>query len=143
MTRLPSGTVTFVFTDVESSTRLLERLGDRYGEALEAHRRMLREAIGAHGGHVVDMSGDASFAVFTSAPEAVEAAVGAQRALVNYAWPEGMPLRVRMGLHTGQPTVRDDGYVGMDVHRGARIMSAGHGGQVLLSQSTRHLLGDE
>src|SRR5205823_12077921 len=106
-------------------------------------RRMLREAIGAHGGHVVDMSGDASFAVFTSAPEAVEAAVGAQRALVNYAWPEGMPLRVRMGLHTGQPTVRDDGYVGMDVHRGARIMSAGHGGQVLLSQSTRHLLGDE
>jgi predicted ATPase/class 3 adenylate cyclase len=143
MSGLPSGTVTFLFTDIEGSTRLLAALGDRYGEALDAHRRMLREAFSSHGGQVVDMDGDASFAAFASAPDAIDAAVAAQRALTEHPWPDGLPLRVRMGLHTGQATIRDDRYVGMDVHRGARIMSASHGGQVLLSQPTRYLLGDE
>src|SRR6266571_3061655 len=109
MTGLPTGTVTFLFTDIEGSTRLLELLDERYGGALEAHRRMLRQAFASHGGEVVDMEGDASFAVFTSALEAVSAAVAAQRALVEYAWPEGLPLRVRMGLHSGEATVRDAG----------------------------------
>jgi predicted ATPase/class 3 adenylate cyclase len=143
MTELPSGTVTFLFTDIEGSTRLLESLGHRYGDALEAHRQILREAFATHGGQVVDMEGDASFAVFTSAHAAVEAAADAQRALGEHAWPEGWPLRVRIGLHSGEAMVRDGGYVGMDVHRGARIMSAGHGGQVLLSESTRHLLAEK
>jgi len=143
MRGLPSGTVTFLFTDIEGSTRLLAALGDRYGEALDAHRRMLREAFSSHGGQVVDMDGDASFAAFTSAPDAIDAAVAAQRALTEHPWPDGLPLRVRMGLHTGQAAIRDGRYVGMDVHRGARVMSAGHGGQVLLSASTRHLLGED
>jgi len=143
MARLPSGTVTFLFTDIEGSTRLLEKLGARYGESLEAHRRILRDALTAHGGRVVDMEGDASFFVFSGAPQAVDAAVAAQRALASYAWPEDLPLRVRMGIHTGQATLHDRGYVGIDVHRGARIMSASHGGQVLLSQPTRYLLGDD
>jgi predicted ATPase/class 3 adenylate cyclase len=143
MTGLPSGTVTFLFTDIEGSTRLLEGLGHRYGDALEAHRGILRRAFDAHGGHVVDLEGDAAFAVFSSAHASVEAAAEVQRALAEYVWPEGWPLRVRMGLHSGEATVRDGGYVGMDVHRGARIMSAGHGGQVLLSESTRHLLGGD
>jgi predicted ATPase/class 3 adenylate cyclase len=143
MAELPSGTVTFLFSDIEGSTQLLEALGSRYGDALEAHRQILREAFDAHGGQVVDMEGDAAFAVFTSATQAVEAAVAAQRVLANYSWPAGSRLRVRMGIHTGEASVRDNGYVGMDVHRGARIMAAGHGGQVLLSQSTRYLIGDD
>src|SRR6266566_991024 len=106
MPRLPSGTVTFLFTDIEASTLLLERLGDRYGEALEAHRGMLREGFAAHGGQVVDMEGDASFAVFTSASNAVEAASAIQRALAEHGWPEGLPLRVRIGVHSGEAAVR-------------------------------------
>src|SRR5436190_14398652 len=111
MTGLPTGTVTFLFTDIEGSTRLLEGLGDRYGDALEAHRGMLVRAFASHGGQVVDMEGDASFAVFTSAQAAVEAAVDAQRALAEYVWPDGFPLRVRMGLHCGEAGVRDKGDV--------------------------------
>ena len=143
MARLPIGTVTFLFTDIEGSTRLLEALGARYGEALEAHRRILRAAFSAHGGRVVDMEGDASFSVFTGAPQAVDAAVAVQRTLAAYPWRDALPLRVRIGIHTGRGTVHEGGYVGIDVHRAARIMSASHGGQVLLSQPTRSLLGDD
>jgi predicted ATPase/class 3 adenylate cyclase len=140
---LPRGTVTFLFTDIEGSTRLLDSVGDRYGESLAAHRRLLREAFTTHGGHEVDTQGDAFFVVFASAHEAVRAAAQVQRALSAHAWPLALPVRVRMGLHTGEPTLLHERYVGIDVHRGARVAAAGHGGQVLLSQTTRDLLGDE
>jgi predicted ATPase/class 3 adenylate cyclase len=143
MRDLPRGTVTFLFTDIEGSTRLLDLLGDRYGESLAAHRRLLREAFTTHGGHEVDTQGDAFFVVFASAHEAVRAAAEAQRALSAHAWPLALPVRVRMGLHTGEPTRLYERYVGIDVHRGARVAAGGHGGQVLLSQTTRDLLGDE
>jgi predicted ATPase/class 3 adenylate cyclase len=143
MARLPSGTVTFLFTDIEGSTRLLQALGTGYGEALEAHRRILRDAFVTHGGRVVDMEGDASFSVFAGAPQAIAAAAAAQHELADHAWPEALQLRVRMGIHTGEGAVHKGGYVGIDVHRAARIMGASHGGQVLLSQPTRYLLGDE
>jgi predicted ATPase/class 3 adenylate cyclase len=139
---LPSGTVTFLFTDIEGSTGLLETLGDRFVEALDLHRQLLRSAFVAHGGVEVDVEGDAFFAAFARAQDAVAAATDAQRALASHMWPEGVAIRVRMGIHTGEPVVTDEGYVGMDVHRGARIMSAGHGGQVLLSQATHDLLSD-
>jgi len=134
MARLPEGTVTFLFTDIEGSTRLLYELGDGYATALAEHRRALREAYGAHGGVEVDTQGDAFFVAFARASDAVAAAVDAQAAL------ERGPIRVRMGLHTGEPVVTDEGYVGLVVHKGARIAAAGHGGQVLLSQSTRELV---
>jgi predicted ATPase/class 3 adenylate cyclase len=143
MAALPTGTVTFLFTDIEGSTQLLDTLGDRYAGALAAHGQLLRQAFGAHGGHVVDAQGDAFLAVFPSARGAIEAAAGAQRALTVHDWPDGLQVLVRMGLHTGEPAVDGAGYVGMDVNRGARIASAGHGGQVLLSQTTRDLLGEE
>jgi predicted ATPase len=129
---LPSGTVTFLFTDVEGSTQLLDDRGaNEYGALLEEHRRRLREAFAA--GYEVDTQGDALFYAFARADDAVEAAARGQRAL------DGLPLRVRMGLHTGQPTIVGEGYVGLDVHRAARICSAAHGGQVLMSQTTRDL----
>jgi predicted ATPase len=137
MRDLPSGTVTFLFTDIEGSTRLLYELGDRYAEALAEHRRLLRAAFARHGGVEVDMQGDAFFAAFARVSEAVTAAAEAQQALS-----EG-PIRVRMGLHTGEPTVTEDGYVGLDVHRAGRIASAAHGQQVLLSRTTRDLLEPE
>jgi class 3 adenylate cyclase len=137
---LPSGTVTLLFTDIEGSTRLLQRLGDRYAEVLAAHDRLLRRAFAAHGGQVVDTQGDAFFASFARAGDAVRAAVAAQRALATHSWPEGATVRVRMGLHTGEPTVTTGRYVGLDVHRAARIGAAGHGGQVLLSPTTRELV---
>jgi predicted ATPase/class 3 adenylate cyclase len=133
---LPSGTVTFLFTDIEGSTRLLEKLGDDYVDALAEHRRLLRDAIEQHGGVEVDTQGDAFFVAFARAGDAVAAAEDGQRALV------GGPVRVRMGIHTGEPLLTEEGYVGMDVHRAARIAAAGHGGQVLVSQTTRELLGD-
>jgi predicted ATPase/class 3 adenylate cyclase len=136
MRELPSGTVTFLFTDIEGSTRLLHELGDGYADALAEHRRLLRVAFERHGGVEVDTQGDAFFVAFARAGDAVEAAREAQRAL------EGGPIRVRMGVHTGEPQVTDEGYVGIDVHRAARIASAGHGGQVLVSQTTRDLLSD-
>jgi predicted ATPase len=135
MAELPAGTVTLLFTDIEGSTRLLDELGEAYTDVLAEHRRLLREAFSRHGGVEVDTQGDAFFVAFTRATDAAEAAVEAQRALA------GGKVRVRIGLHTGEPLVASDGYVGMDVHRAARIMSAAHGGQVLLSQSTRDLLG--
>jgi predicted ATPase/class 3 adenylate cyclase len=130
---LPHGTVTFLFTDIEGSTRLLHELGENYAEALAEHRRVLRESFARHGGVEVDTQGDGFFAVFERASEAVACAAEAQRAL------EDGPLRVRMGLHTGEPALTAEGYVGADVPRAARIMSAAHGGQVLVSDVTRRL----
>src|SRR6476661_3651562 len=130
---LPTGVVTLLFTDVEGSTRLLHDLGDDYGETLQEHRRRLRAAFAEHEGVEVDTQGDAFFVVFARASNAVAAAADCQRALV------GGPIRVRMGLHTGEPRLTEEGYVGLDVHKGARIAAVGHGGQVLLSPTTRAL----
>jgi class 3 adenylate cyclase len=140
---LPGGTVTFLFTDIEGSTRLLQELGDDYGQVVADHRRLLREVFQAAGGNEVDTQGDAFFYSFPRARDAVRAAVEGQRALSAHEWPQSTQVRVRMGLHTGEPTVGEEGYVGMDVVRAARICSAGHGGQILLSETTRALLGNE
>ncbi len=137
---LPTGTVTFLFTDIEGSTRLLQQLGDAYPDLLSEHHRLLRKAVETEGGVAVGSEGDSLFAAFGSAPAAVAAAVGAQRALAEGHWPEGATVRVRMGLHTGEALVRDGTYVGLDVHRAARIAAVGHGGQVLISESTRVLV---
>ena len=134
MRELPSGTVTFLFTDIEGSTRLLDALGDGYAEALAEHRRALREAFTRHGGVEVDTQGDAFFYAFERASDAIAASGEGQAALAPG------PIRVRMGLHTGEPTVTEEGYVGLDVHRGARIAAAGHGGQVVLSEATARLV---
>jgi class 3 adenylate cyclase len=137
---LPSGTVTLLFIDIEGSTRLLHELGDRYAEALADHRRLLRECFLERDGREVDTQGDALFVAFPRASDAVAAAVAAQRRLAGHLWPDGVPLRVRMGIHSGEPALTGEGYVGIDLHRGARICAAGHGGQVLLSQTTHELL---
>jgi len=134
---LPEGAVTFLFTDIEGSTQLLHQLGDGYVEVLAEHRRFLRRAIATHDGVEVDTQGDAFFVAFREPGQAVAAARDAQRAL------GGSPVRVRMGIHTGQPTRTAEGYVGLDVHRAARICAAGHGGQVLVSLTTRALLSPE
>jgi class 3 adenylate cyclase len=139
---LPGGTVTFLFSDIEGSTRLLEQLGDRYQEVHRDHRRILREHLNGSGGQEIDTQGDAFFFSFTRAKDAVDGAVAAQRALAEHEWPDGVAVKARMGLHTGEPTVGEEGYVGMDVVRAARICSAGHGGQVLLSETTRALVGN-
>jgi len=139
----PGGTVTFLFTDIEGSTRLLQELGDDYGQVVADHRRLLREVFQKAGGHEVDTQGDAFFYSFTRARDAVLAAVDGQRALSQHTWPGGTEVRVRMGLHTGEPTVGEEGYVGLDVVRAARICSAGHGGQILASETTRALVGNE
>ncbi len=140
MRDLPTGTITLLFTDIEGSTQLLRRLGDGYGELLTSCRDLLRRTFQEQRGHEVDTQGDAIFTVFARAHDALFAAVAAQRALAVYSWPQGVSVRVRMGLHTGEPSLVDEGYVGLDVHRAARIMSAAHGGQVLLSQTTRDLV---
>jgi class 3 adenylate cyclase len=143
MRELPTGTVTFLFTDIEGSTRLLQELGDDYGQVVADHRRLLREIFKGAGGNEVDTQGDAFFYSFPRARDAVRAAVDGQRALASHEWPRGVDVRVRMGLHTGEPTVGDEGYVGLDVVRAARICSAGHGGQILVSETTRALLGND
>ena len=125
-----------LFSDIEGSTALLSRLGDRYGEALSAHRAMLRKAIAAWGGREISTEGDSFFVVFGSAADAVGCALAAQRELAGYDWPGGDPVRVRMGLHSGEPTPHEDNYIGMDVHRAARIAATAHGGQVVLSEAT-------
>ena len=135
MADLPSGTVTFLFTDIEGSTRLLEQLGEGYADALAAHRRLLRATFARHGGVEADTQGDAFFVAFGKASDALAAATEAQMALQA----AGL-IRVRIGIHTGEPTRADEGYVGIDVNRAARIAAAGHGGQILLSQSTRQLI---
>lgn len=144
MAERPSGTVTFLFTDVEGSTRLLKQLRDRYGEVLAEHRRILREAFTARGGEEVDTQGDAFFYVFSRARDATDAAAAAQRSLAAHSWPEGLEFRVRIGMHTGEPVVSDEGdYHGLGVHRAARIMAAAHGGQILVSQATASVLADD
>src|SRR4051794_37681120 len=143
MSELPGGTVTFVFTDIEGSTRLLQELGDEgYGRVSGDHRRIVRETFGAREGREIDTQGDAFFFSFPRARDAVAAAVAAQRALHEHAWPDAREVRVRMGLHTGEPHVGDEGYLGIDVVRAARIASAGAGGQILISETTRALLGN-
>jgi class 3 adenylate cyclase len=138
---LPAGTVTFVFSDVEGSTELLKRLGDRYADLIADHRRIVRETFGEHGGVEIDCQGDAFFFAFARARDAATAAVEAQRAHAEHEWPGEERVRVRMGLHTGEPAVGDEGYLGLDVVRAARICTAGQGGHVLLSETTRALLG--
>ncbi len=143
MPRLPTGTVTFICTDIEGSTRLLERLHKQYAAILAQHHRLLRRSFEKHGGHEIDTQGDAFFVAFAGAKNAAQAALEAQRAIAGHPWPEDVELRVRMGLHTGEPLVTTTGYVGMDIHRAARVCTAGHGGQILLSESTRVLIGDD
>jgi YVTN family beta-propeller protein len=140
---LPRGAVTFLFTDIEGSTRLVRQLRDRYGEVLAEHQRLLREAFAAHGGHEIDTQGDSFFYAFASAREAVQAAIEGQRALSGYPWPDGNQVKVRMGIHTGQAAPVDGRDTGLAVHRAARIQAAAHGGQVLVSQATQSLLEDE
>jgi len=142
MPELPHGTLTVLHTDVEDSTPLTVRLGDRYPAILATHCALLRAAFAAHEGREVDTQGDSFFVVFARATGAVAAAVAIQRALAVEAWPEGGAVRVRIGVHTGEPIRTAEGYTGLDVIRGARIKEAGHGGQVLLSKSTAALIED-
>jgi YVTN family beta-propeller protein len=143
MAELPSGAVTFVFTDIEGSTRLVRQLRDRYGEVLAEHQRLLREAFSKHNGHEIDTQGDAFFYAFGSAYEAVQAAAEGQQALNDHVWPEHTAVRVRIGIHSARATPVEGRYTGLAVHRASRICSAGHGGQVLVSQATQSLLEDE
>ena len=132
-----------LFSDMEGSTRLLARLGTTYGDLLSAQRRLLRSAFGAHQGTEMGTEGDSFFVVFASAVDAVSACVEGQRALAGHAWPQGVAPLIRMGLHTGEPTRHEDGYIGMDVHRAARIAASAHGGQVVMSEATRHLIAGQ
>jgi predicted ATPase/class 3 adenylate cyclase len=141
--RLPTGTVTFLFSDIEGSTRLLTALGDRYPSILETHSEIVRSAIGANDGTVVSTEGDSFFAVFPSALGAVSAAADAQRELAQHPWPSGTEVSVRIGIHTGEGRLGADNYVGLDVHRASRIAAAGHGGQTILSGTTQALVGTE
>ncbi len=137
---LPAGTVTLLFTDIEGSTRLLQQLGEGYASVLSECRDLLRAAFHEHRGHEVDTQGDSFFVAFARATDAISAAVDMQRTLASHAWPNGVTVQVRVGLHTGEPSLVSEDYVGLDVHHAARIMSAGHGGQVLLSQATCELV---
>ena len=141
MGELHAGTITMLFSDIEGSTALLHSLGDRYAEALSAQRALLRAAFADCGGQEMGTEGDSFFVVFDSAADAVRCCAAAQRALYGHDWPGGIPVRVRMGLHSGEPVRHEDGYVGLDVHRAARIAAVAHGGQVVLSEATRQLAG--
>jgi predicted ATPase/class 3 adenylate cyclase/DNA-binding CsgD family transcriptional regulator len=140
MSQLPTGTVTLLFTDIEGSTLLLQQLGERYADIVATCRQLLRTAFQQWNGFEVDTQGDAFFVVFARASDAISAVVDMQRAISSYSWPSGAVVALRIGLHTGEPTRTAEGYLGLDVHHAARIMSAGHGGQVLLSQTTRELV---
>ena len=142
MVKLPSGTVTLLFTDIYRSTELVKGLQEQYGSVLAQHRDLLRAAFGERGGIEVDTQGDAFFIAFGYASDAVEAAVAAQLALTAYPWSNDAPLTVRMGLHTGEPFLAEHGYTGVAVHRAARICTIAHGGQVLLSRSTAGIVDD-
>jgi len=142
MDPLPTGTVTMLFTDIEGSTALLSRLGDRYGEALSTQRRIVRTAIERSSGWEMGTEGDSFFVVFESAHDAVAACLHAQRALAASTWPDGAAARVRMGVHTGEPTRLEEGYVGLDLNRAARIAAAAHGGQIVVSSATGQLVGN-
>lgn len=144
MPNLPSGTVTFVFSDIEGSTALLKQLGDEpYASLLATHRRIVRETFGAHHGQEIDTQGDAFFYSFARAREAVAAAVEVQRAHEREEWPQGVSVRMRLGLHTGEPAMGDEGYTGLDVVRASRIAAVGRGGQVLLSETTRAIVAGD
>jgi predicted ATPase/class 3 adenylate cyclase/Tfp pilus assembly protein PilF len=136
---LPTGTVTLVVTDIEGSTRLLQALGPRYDQALADHHRLIREALRHHNGREVLTAGDGFFLVFRNASDAVRFAVVAQQALLRHQWPAGLVVRVRMGMHTGEPLLAGGQYVGLSVHRAARIAAAGYGGQVLVSKVTKQV----
>jgi class 3 adenylate cyclase len=143
MSEFPTGTVTFLFTDIEGSTDLARRLGNRWPDVLGAHHEIVRRAIGDHDGVEVLNEGDAFFAVFGLAADAVAATADAQRALAAHEWPPDGAVRVRMGLHTGEGRLAGGAYVGLDVHQAARIAALGHGDQVLVSQATRALTADK
>jgi class 3 adenylate cyclase len=140
MSDLPQGTVTFLFSDIEGSTRLLRELGDGYAAVLKEHSEIIRGAVTRAGGVEVGTEGDSFFVAFRSAPDAVGAAVAIQRGLAEHAWPPGSPVRVRIGIHTGAGVVHGTDYVGMDVHRAARIAASAHGGQVAVSAATQELV---
>ena len=143
MTELPSGAVTFLFSDIEGSTRLVKALRERYVQVLAEHRRLVRAAIAGQAGHEIDTQGDAFFVAFASAKQAVLCALEVQRALAGHEWPSGASVRVRMGIHTGHATPVEGAYTGLAVHRAARICAAARGGQVLVSQATQTLIEDE
>jgi class 3 adenylate cyclase len=140
---LPAGAVTFLFTDIEGSTRLVKALRDRYPQVLAEHRRLVRVAVAGQAGHEVDTQGDAFFVAFASAKQAVLCALELQRALAGHPWPAGSPVRVRIGIHTGQAVPTEGMYAGLAVHRAARICAAARGGQVLVSQTTQSIIEDE
>jgi class 3 adenylate cyclase len=138
---LPTGHVTFLFTDIEASTGLLDRLGDRYAALLADVRGIIRGAVHRAGGREVDARADEFFAVFARAPAALEAATLAERTVRERTWPDGVDVRIRLGVHSGRPALTDSGYVGLAVHTVARICSAAHGGQILVSAAAREALG--
>ena len=140
---LPSGTITFLFTDIEGSTRLLKRLGDDYPLLLADHHSLLRKLFDEYGGREVDTQGDAFFVAFARAKDAVAAALGGQRKVAEHSWPQQAEIRVRMGIHTGEPAIAAERYIGLGVHRAARICAAAHGGQILVSQATYAVLVDD
>jgi class 3 adenylate cyclase len=135
--------VTLLFSDIEGSTRLLERLGGRYAELLAAHHAIVRRAVAARDGHEIRTAGDGFFVAFARASDAVGAATAVQRGLAARAWPAQATVRVRIGVHSGEPTVTGDDYLGIDVHRAARICAAAHGGQIVVSEATRRLLATD
>jgi class 3 adenylate cyclase/DNA-binding NarL/FixJ family response regulator len=140
---LPRGTITFLFTDIEGSTRLVKRLGEDYTNLLGEHHDLFRALFAEHGGREVDTQGDAFFVVFPRAKDAVAVALAGQRAVAAHSWPQQVDVRVRMGMHTGEPALAAERYIGLGVHRAARICSAAHGGQILLSNATYAVLADE
>ena len=137
---LPAGTVTLVFTDIEKSTHILQALGEGYEAVLMEQQELVRSTLAQYGGHEVDTAGDGFFLVFPQARDAVAFAVDVQKVVLTHPWPDRAPLRIRIGMHTGTPALVHGQYVGLDVHRAARISSAGHGGQILLSAATRDLI---
>jgi class 3 adenylate cyclase len=139
--RLPRGQVTFALTDIERSTELLHRLGDGYGPVLNQVRRLLRSTVQRAGGREVDARGDELFAAFERPAFALDAAVAIQRGVRDHPWPDGIELRVRIGIHTGRPNLAATGYVGLAVHTVARVCTAAHGGQIVISSAARDALG--
>jgi class 3 adenylate cyclase len=141
--KLPRGLVTFVLADIEGSTELVHRLGDGYGRVLVELRRLLRSAVRGGGGREIDARGDEYFAVFERADSAVGASVAIQRLVQDHPWAEGVELRIRIGIHTGRPTLNETGYLGLAVHTVARVCTSGHGGQIVLSSAARDALGEQ
>src|ERR671931_1423857 len=143
MAELPTGTVTFLFTDVEGSTALAHKLAHDFQDVLVQHRNLIRSAVAERDGVEIDVRGDEFFVAFEDAASAAHAAVAAQRAISSHSWPPEAELRIRMGMHTGEAIYADKDYLGVDVHKAARICFAGHGGQILLSEATHLLVPEE